>query len=192
MAPAPRASRPPDRLPDPRGCCGHVEMPHAERRQRVHHGVHDGGGRGDGAGLAASLHAEPVGAAWKVAVSGRPRRREYRLRAAAHNPSASPTGSARSRHRTARARTAPARCPAPRRHGPGPASGADRAGGRSHRRSRSGRASPCRSQGRSRLRRHGSHWETCSGRRDALPGAPDPARRRRRATGRRRAPPPRG
>ena len=42
-------------------------MPHAERRQRVHHGVHDGGGCGDGAGLAASLHAQPVGAAWKVA-----------------------------------------------------------------------------------------------------------------------------
>ena len=42
-------------------------MPHAERRQRVHHGVHDGGGCGDGAGLTASLHTQPVGAAWKVA-----------------------------------------------------------------------------------------------------------------------------
>ena len=41
-------------------------MAHAERRQRVHHGVHDGGGGGDGAGLTASLDAEPIGAAWKV------------------------------------------------------------------------------------------------------------------------------
>src|SRR5215212_9256809 len=56
-----------DRVPDARGRGRHVEMPHAERRQRVHHRVHDGGGGGDGAGLTASLDAQPVGAAWKVA-----------------------------------------------------------------------------------------------------------------------------
>ncbi len=57
----------PDRMPDAGRRCGHVEMPHAERRQRVHHRIHNGGGGGDGAGLTASLHAQPVGAAWKVA-----------------------------------------------------------------------------------------------------------------------------
>ena len=41
-------------------------MPYAERRQRIHHCVHDGGRSSDGAGLPASLDAEPVGAAWKV------------------------------------------------------------------------------------------------------------------------------
>ena len=56
----------PDRVPDAGGRCGHVEMAHAERRQRVHHGVHDGGGGCDGAGLTASLDAKPVGAAWKI------------------------------------------------------------------------------------------------------------------------------
>jgi hypothetical protein len=60
------ASHLPYRLPYPRRRRRHVEMLHAERRQRVHHGVHDGGGRGDRAGLSAALDAEAVGAAGEV------------------------------------------------------------------------------------------------------------------------------
>ena len=37
-----------------------VVMAHAARRKRVHHRVHQRGGRADGAGLAAALRAERV------------------------------------------------------------------------------------------------------------------------------------
>src|SRR5436190_13823472 len=59
------ALRRPYCLPNAGGRCRHVEMAHAERRQRIHDRVHDGGGCGDCAGLTASLYAEPVGAAWE-------------------------------------------------------------------------------------------------------------------------------
>src|SRR5260221_300827 len=51
-----------DRVPDAGRRCGHVEMRHTQRRQCVHHGVHDGGGGGEGPRLRASPAAQPVGA----------------------------------------------------------------------------------------------------------------------------------
>ena len=39
---------------------GHVDIDDAERRQRIHHSVHDRGRRADGAGLAAAFGAQRV------------------------------------------------------------------------------------------------------------------------------------
>src|SRR5690606_32607986 len=49
-----------DRLPDPARGCGHVDVPHAQGRERVDDGVHDRAGRADGARLAAAFDAERV------------------------------------------------------------------------------------------------------------------------------------
>src|SRR5215467_7407681 len=49
-----------DRAPDALGRDGHVEMAHAERRQRVVDRVQEGGQRADGAGLAHALGAERI------------------------------------------------------------------------------------------------------------------------------------
>ena len=46
-----------DQLPDLLRRQRHIDVPHAERRKRIHHRVHDRGRAADGAGLAHALHA---------------------------------------------------------------------------------------------------------------------------------------
>ena len=108
-----RLHRPPDALRRQR----HVEVPDPERRERVHHRVHDRRGRRDRAGLARALDAERVDVGRRLRPVELELRQEVRLRDGVA-PSGSTSSAGRSRRRR-RPPRAPARRPARCRPAPG-------------------------------------------------------------------------